>query len=177
MLTPYRLEIAVLACLFLLSGCSMMHPLKRAVGIAPSLDLQVHITPDANADSVIPFDIVAVSDKKDVDKIDQMDAEAWFGAKGRCNFRGGPKANVQFHSWEFVPGQSSHIHLVLKKQPRVIYGFALYSSEGKHRVDLLGASVLSLDMGQEGILVHTENSSPQKHLASAPERTKVCPDD
>jgi len=176
---PY-VGLLLLATVFFLASCAIKHPatsLKKVVGFSPALDLQGHIAQEANSDSVIPFDIVLVHDKKDAEKISQMDAEAWFGPKGRCNFRGGPKAQVQFHSWEFVPGQSFHIHLVLKDGAQTIYAFARYSSPGKHRIELLGGKNLLLSMEQGGISIPATNPSPQKDAPSAPEQIKVCPDD
>jgi hypothetical protein len=173
------LAVLLLSPAVLLTGCLLKQPvapLKKAVGLAPYLDLQGHVAADANTDSVIPFDVVIVSDKKDAQKIGQMDAETWFGAKGRCNFSEGPKGKVQFHAWEFVPGQNFHIYLELKGDTAAIYSFAQYSSAGKHRVELTGKSLI-IDMGPEGILTPTPNPSPQKKAPSAPERLKVCPDD
>jgi hypothetical protein len=174
------LACLTLAAASLLAGCALLHPRKsfdQAIGHPPTLALQGSIAPGANADSVIPFDVVVVRDKAMLKQISQMDAATWFGAKGRCAYRGGAKAKVQFHSWEFVPGQSFALDVPLPADTRAVIGFADYDSAGEHRLLLPNSGSQFVEMGIDGIHASAgpSNSSPAR--PSAPEKQKVCPDD
>ncbi|MFT4113332.1 hypothetical protein [Silvibacterium sp.] len=155
-----------------LTGCMLPRPGKARV-----VQLEVVVAPDANDTSVVPFDTVAVRDKKLLKQIAAMDASAWFGAKGRCTYRGsGKKADVQFHTWEFVPGQVFHIQVPIPGGTKGLLGFASYQTPGTHRVELKDSGSQTVNMGENGM------QALPKALATsteppAPEKLKVCPDD
>jgi len=169
-----------LAAFLVLSGCGHKHPASSApkpFGRAPSLDLSGTVAPSANDNNVIPFDVAVVRDKKTVAKIESMDAASWFGPKGRCTFRGGPKATVVFHSWEFVPGQTFRIQVELGKAYKGVIAFAGYDAPGNHSVTFTrsGSAVVQLNDG--GLRALTDGSKVDDRLPRAEEKTKVCPDD
>jgi type VI secretion system protein len=151
--------------------------LKQATGHPPTVVLQVSVAADANGDSVVPFDVVVVRNKALQKTISQMDAATWFGPKGRCNFRGGPKAKVEFHSWEFVPGQTFRIDIEAPADTRAVLGFADYSTPGDHRVSFVTAGSQFVDMGEDGVHVLKSVPVPDSRQPPAPERQKVCADD
>lgn len=164
----------------LIVGCALKHPLKsikQASGHPPTLVLQVSVAADANGNSVVPFDVVVVRDKALLKTISQMDAATWFGAKGRCNYRGGPKAKVEFHSWEFVPGQTFRADIVAPADTRAVLGFANYSSAGDHRINFVTSGSEFVAMGEDGVHVLKNVPVPDASQPPAPERQKVCPDD
>jgi type VI secretion system protein len=164
----------------LIVGCALKHPvksLKQATGRPPTVVLQVRLSADANNDSVVPFDVVVVQNKTLLKTVSQMDAAAWFGQKGRCNYRGGPKAKIQFHSWEFVPGQTFRIDLPVTANSIAVLGFANYSTPGTHRVNFVTSGSQFVDMGEDGVHVLKTVPVPNSTQPSAPEMQKVCPDD
>ena len=161
-------------------GCGLMHPGKKIMQIAghpPVLVLQGSIASNANANSPISLDIVILRDKDLNKEISKMDAATWFGAKGRCNYRGGPKAKVQFHSWEFVPGQMFRVDVPVSIDAKAVVGFANYTVPGEHRVFLATSGSQSLQMNEDG--VHLLKNAPVANpdLSPAPEKLGVCPDD
>jgi hypothetical protein len=164
----------------LIAGCALKHPVKSvksATGHPPTVVLQVNLSADANADSVVPFDVVAVRDKKLLKTISQMDAATWFGPKGRCNYRGGPNAKVEFHSWEFVPGQTFRIDIPVSVDTKAVLGFAHYATPGEHRVSFVTSGSEFVDMGEDGVHVLKTVPVPKSTQAPAAEMQKVCSDD
>jgi hypothetical protein len=174
-LTPRRyLACSTLAAAFLLSGCSLLQPVHLA---RPKvLAFQVHVDPDANQDSVVPFDVVVIRDKDLLKQIGQMNAATWFGAQGRCKYRGGPKAKVQFYSWEFVPNQTFDIDVPELQGVKAVLGFARYSAPGEHRVTFATKGGQSVEMGEDGVHTLTTAALPTTQPV-AMVMQKVCPDD
>jgi hypothetical protein len=180
-LFPRRhLVLVTLVAAAVIGGCALKHPvksLKQATGHPPTVVLQVNLSADANADSVVPFDVVVVQNKTLLKTVSQMDAATWFGPKGRCNYRGGPKAKIQFYSWEFVPGQTFRIDLPVTANTIAVLGFANYSTSGAHRVDFVTSGSQFVNMGEDGVHVLKTVPVPNSSQPSAPEMQKVCPDD
>jgi len=139
--------------------------------------MQVNVASMANDDSVVPFDVVVVRDKNMLKQVSQMDAAAWFGPKGRCNYRGGPKAKVQFYSWEFVPGQAFRIDVPVEHGIKGVLGFADYATPGEHRITFATSGSQLVNMGADGASALTKVSLPNPTQPPAPVKQKVCPDD
>jgi len=161
-------------------GCGLTHPGKKLMQVAghpPVLVLQGNVASNANTNSPIPFDVVILRDKDLLKEISKMDAVAWFGAKGRCNYRGGPKAKVQFHSWEFVPGQTFRVDVLIPVDAKAVLGFADYTTSGDHRVSLATSGSHSLEMSEDGVHLLKNVTVTNPALPLAPEKLKVCPDD
>lgn len=137
----------------------------------------MNVAANANVDSVVPFDVVVINDKSLEKKIAPMDASTWFSARGRCNYRGGPKAKVQFHSWELVPGQSFRLDVPVSADTKAVFGFADYTTPGDHRVPLAVAGSQFVDMDANGVHVQSTVPVSSKGAPPAPEMQKVCPDD
>ena len=176
----HQLALTTLAAACLFAGCALRHPgksFKQAMGHPPTLALQVNVASDANVDSVVPFDVVVIENKGLLKQISQLDAATWFGAKGRCNYRGGPKAKVQFYSWELVPGQSFRLEVPVTADTKAVYGFADYSTPGDHRISLASSGSEFVDMGQDGVHTLTTVPVPKATVPPAPEKQKVCADD
>lgn len=175
-LTPRpHIACSMLAIAGLLVGCSLRHP----IGLTRSqkvLAFQVNVSADANQNSVVPFDVVVVRDKDLLKQVEKMDAAAWFGPKGRCQYRGGPKAKIQFYSWEFVPNQMYAIDVPAMDGAKAVLGFARYASPGEHRVTLATKGGAQVDIGESGVHASTIAMAPNRQ-AAAPASQKVCPDD
>jgi type VI secretion system protein len=176
----HQLALSMLAAASVLAGCSLTHPgksIKQAIGHPPTVALQVNVASDANVDSVVPFDVVVVRNKSLLKQISQLDAATWFSAKGRCNYRGGPKAKVQFYSWELVPGQTFRLDVPVTADTKAVFGFADYSTPGNHRISLASAGGQFVDMGEDGVHALTTVPVPKTTVPPAPEKQKVCSDD
>src|SRR5271156_3495695 len=131
-----RVHLAYLTLLaaLALTGCLLKkQPGKARFGQPRTVALQINVAANANDNSVVPFDAVVIRDKKLLQQISQMDAAAWFRAKGRCNYRDGAKAKVEFHSWEFVPGQTFRIDVPAPGSVKGILGFADYATPGAEK--------------------------------------------
>lgn len=152
-------------------------PPKERIGGPSQLVLQGRITADANSDSVIPFDVVVIQDKTLLKQIFQMDAATWFGPKGRCTFRNGAKAKVEFHSWEFVPGQTFLVDVHVPRGTRAVFGFADYSTPGEHRIGMETSGSQIVEMDKDGAHAVAGKVARDTTLPLAPEIQKVCPDD
>jgi type VI secretion system protein len=162
----HQLALSTLAAASVLAGCSLTHPgksIKQAIGHPPTL--------------VVPFDVVVVRNKSLLKQISQLDAATWFSSKGRCNYRGGAKAKVQFYSWELVPGQTFRLDVPVAADTKAVYGFADYSTPGNHRIGLASAGGQFVDMGEDGVHALTTVPVPKTTEPPAPEKQKVCSDD
>jgi type VI secretion system protein len=174
-----RVQLAFVSVLvvFGLTGCMMRRPSKARVGQPRTVAFQINVDANANDNSVVPFDAVVIRDKKLLQQISQMDAAAWFSAKGRCNYRGGAKAKVEFHSWEFVPGQTFLIDVPSPGGVKGILGFANYATPGDHRVTLKSSGSQIVNLREDGIQgVTTAAFANSKAPPPAPEKQGVCPD-
>jgi hypothetical protein len=139
--------------------------------------VQGTIAANANSDSVIAFDVVTIHDKTLLKQIAQMDAATWFGPKGRCTFRDGQKAKVEFHSWEFVPGQTFLIDVHVPRGTKAVFGFADYATAGEHRISMDTSGSQIVEMDKDGAHTVTGQVARDTTLTLAPEKQKVCPDD
>lgn len=108
-----------------------------------------------------------------------MDASAWFnpGPKGRCSYRGGPKAKVHFYSWELVPGHTFRLDVPTGVRARAVYGFAEYFTPGIHRISLPTSGKAAVEMTAKGLYVQTQKPAINPSLPTATEDSHVCPDD
>ena len=175
---PFLRFVAIAPSLFLY-GCALRHPvasIKQAVGVEPSIQLQGSAASDANANSVVPFDIVVVQDKGTAKELATMDASTWFGNKGRCTYSGGKKPKLQFHSWEFVPGQSFALHVAVPANTEAIFGFAQYASSGPHRVDFAVSGDQTFELAANGVHLSQQRPNLPANPTFATEKQNVCPD-
>jgi hypothetical protein len=163
----------------LVCSCALKHPVasvKQAVGVKPSIELGGNVAEDANADSVVPFDIAVVLDKATAKQLAKMDASTWFGNKGRCTFIGGKKPKVQFHSWEFVPGQAFALHVLVPADAKAVFGFAQYASEGPHRVDFAVSGDQSFNLATDGVHLMQQRPNLPANPTFVTEKPNACPD-
>jgi hypothetical protein len=167
-----------LGAALLLAGCALHRPVTPAqhtVGSSHAIDIEGTVAPNANQDAVIDFDIVAIRNSSSLKEIEKMDAAAWFGPKGRCTFLGLPGKKVEFHSWEFAPGQSFYIHLLAASGVKAVLAFADYPPPGPHRIVLNKSGAQSLNLTSGGLSARTTKAFLPLEQA-APEVPNVCPD-
>lgn len=153
-----------------------MASLKQAVGSPPSLGLQGTVDAKANNDHVVDFDVVVIRDSSALKQIEKMDASTWFGPKGRCTFLGQKGAKVEFHSWEFAPGQTFYVRVVSGADAKAVLAFADYSTPGPHRLVLAKTGVQMVELGSAGLHTVDRKLSAQAENAD-PEMQSVCNDD
>lgn len=168
----------VVSVTWLIAGCAIKHPmasLKQTIGAPPSLSLEGTVDPKANQDQVVDLDVVVVGDNVSLKQIEKMDASAWFGPKGRCTFLGQKGVKVEFHSWQFAPGQTFYVHLVTGADAKAVLAFANYSTPGPHRVVLVKSGTQMLDLGKDGVHAVDRKASAQSETP-APEMRSVCSD-
>lgn len=163
---------------WLIAGCAIRHPmasLKQTVGAAPSLGLQGTVDAKANQDQVVNLDVVVVGDSSSLKQIEKMDASTWFGPKGRCTFLGQKGVKVEFHSWQFAPGQTFYVHLRTGADAKAVLAFADYSTPGPHRLVLAKSGAQMLELGSAGL--HTiDRKASSSSESPAPEMQNVCND-
>lgn len=152
-----------------------MASLKQTMGAPPALALQGTIDAQANQDQVVDLDVVVIGDSSSLKQIEKMDASAWFGPKGRCTFLGQKGTRVEFHSWQFAPGQTFYVRMVTGADAKAVLAFADYSTPGPHRIVLAKSGGQVLELGSEGL--HTlDRKAPAPTDQPAPEMQNVCND-
>ena len=178
-LRPTRFFVRfVVSTSWFIAGCAITHPvasLKQTIGAPPSLGLQGTVDAKANQDQVVNLDVVVVGDSSSLKQIEKMDASAWFGPKGRCTFLGQKGVKVEFHSWQFAPGQTFYVRLATGVDAKAVLAFADYSTPGPHRVVLAKSGAQMLELGSAGLHTIDRKPSPQSEQP-APEMQNVCND-
>lgn len=172
------LQRLVLSALWLVAGCALTHPVasvKQLVGAPPALGLEGAVDAKANQDQVLHFDVVVIGDGSSLKQIEKMDASTWFGPKGRCTFLGQKGTKVEFHSWEFAPGQTFYVRLVTGADAKAVLAFADYSTPGPHRIVLAKAGAQMLELGSTGLRTLDRKASVQSGTPD-PEMQNVCND-
>jgi type VI secretion system protein len=137
---------ALLLC-SLLSGCSAL--MKQARGVS-HLQGEVYVAPsvepDANGDSPVAVDVVAVHGAALLKEVSKLTAQAWFQQKsGLVQLHPG---DLKTASWEWVPGQS--LDKVKVPGTGVADGvllFANYTSPGPHSAKLPRSGTVAVDFG------------------------------
>lgn len=178
MLSPRFFARYVAAASWLLAGCAITHPvasLKQSMGAPPALGIQGMVDAKANQDQVVDLDVVVIGDSSSLKLIEKMDASTWFGPKGRCTFLGQKGVKVEFHSWQFAPGQTFYVHLVTGADAKEVLAFANYATPGPHRIVLAKSGGQVLDLGLDGL--HTvDRKISSASDQPAPEMQSVCSD-
>jgi type VI secretion system protein len=94
--------------------------------------IQIVVAGEANQDSPIPMDFVAVTDRKLLLEVAKLSAKDWFDRRMQVARDFGEK--VQVISWEWVPGEhAGPISIDLASGTLGAFLFANYSNAGDHR--------------------------------------------
>lgn len=128
-----RRAVAALAIL-LLAGCSLPGFLSFKGTKLGWDEVDLSAAPTANQNSPVALDIVLVLDEPMIDRLAELPAAKWFGARADLQ-KTYPKA-LSYRSWELVPGQTLRVPGDSFGSPRVVavFVFANYTSPGAHRV-------------------------------------------
>ncbi len=143
-----------------------MKPVRMTGLVAKDLTMQLTIDADANDNSVIAVDLVAIDDKKTLAAIQDMTAAQWFAKREdvvRMKAR-----DLKIASWEFVPGSilpDQHVTAGVGKLGVVL--FANYSSKGEHRAVLPQVGRVQVQYGATDFTV----TGPAQPSADDPAKT------
>jgi type VI secretion system protein len=115
------------------------------------LSLRVAVIPEANGNSPIPFDVVAVGDKKLAQSIGALEASAWYAQKRQFQNDFPDSSKLQVSEWEWTPGQIvPQIGLTFPKKPVAVYAFAGYAAPGAHRLQLRPDQTATIQLREDG---------------------------
>lgn len=159
----------------MLSGCSAaMKPVRMTGLAAKDLTLQFTVDEEANLNSAIPVDVVAVRDKSTYAQVAALSASQWFAKKNDVLRMKG--RNVLITSYEFVPGTvvpEQHITSGIGKFG-VIF-FANYSTKGEHRAALPLTGRVPVHLAAEDFVLALpkEAKEEEKKKKKAPKPPKL----
>lgn len=148
MLTLPRLQaIAGLLLSVLLCGCSsILKPVRKVSHLSGEVSIDVTIDADANQNTPVAVDILAVTDAKTLKDISAMSAQAWF--QKRANYVRLHPSQLHVYSWEWVPGQEvAPLKIPQAALASGIILFAAYASPGEHSSVLPKSGVVRIELG------------------------------
>ena len=127
-----RCLAAVLTTL-LLAGCALPGFLSFKGTRLDWNEVELSAAPGANQNSPVALDIVLVLDETMIDRLNELTAAKWFGARTDL-LKTYPKA-LTYRSWELVPEQTLRVSGASFGSPRVaaVFVFANYTTPGAHR--------------------------------------------
>ena len=153
------LSAAVASLALALAGCPKVP--KRIPGTSGDSKLRVNfrISENANNGNPVALDLVMVSDKKLLEKLQEMTAEEWFKSKEQIKLDYPKKGQVEVKSWEWVPEQLVPVNEITV--PADIRGgivFANYFKPGAHRAVVNPRKHFTIKLGQEKLEIETQNN-------------------
>ncbi len=129
-----RYAVVALAIVVGMAGCGLpKRELESKLGVGGSMSLEVNTASNANSNSPVALDIVAVSDKKLLPTLAKLTASQWFAQRSQI-LLDHPGSVKILKSLELVPGQH-YGPVKFKPGAKFIGGilFADYFSPGAHR--------------------------------------------
>jgi type VI secretion system protein len=116
-----------IAALALAAGCG---------GGVKTRAYSIVVSPQANANSPVPVEMVVVYNRKMLAEVAGLTARDWF--ERRAQFGRDYPDGWRSMRWEFVPGQSMPLHRLelSRRHARALFIWADYAGEGPHRVRL-----------------------------------------
>jgi type VI secretion system protein len=120
---------------------------------ATTTQIELHVDPNANQNSAVEVDVVAIYDKPLFDALLTLPARQWFPQKAQfaLDYPQGFKA----WNWQLVPGQSVPARTI-SDDTEAAYGvlvFANYRTEGDHRARIGTLSKVVITLQQQGFVV------------------------
>jgi type VI secretion system protein len=142
-----RALLPPLALALLLGGCSLVPDWINGMSIS---HMTIVTEAGANQNTAIAVDLVMLSDKEAAGAILKLSAREWFDR--RAGFERDYPDGVKVQSWEIVPGQAlrdADVDSPSGMKAAVI--FALYDSDGPHRLRLGDDSDVHLTLGADDV--------------------------
>jgi type VI secretion system protein len=105
------------------------------VGPKPSnLEVRVQMDEKANGEHPVALDLLLVSDKELLEKLEEMSASEWFKRRAQIMLDNPDGKALVVTGWELVPGQVTEMHVVrVEPEVRAAIVFADYANDGEHR--------------------------------------------
>lgn len=146
--------LLVLALSLGLAGCGVKKRVRSLFG--GQLPLQVEVAPDVNHQSPIAVDVLAVYQKRTLDKLMELSAHDYFLQKDQLA-RDFPETFDTLGSWELVPGQRAfEASLDYRMGAEALVIFADYFDPGPHRFRLETRRQARLILEESGFRVEVE---------------------
>lgn len=159
---PFLTKLLACACAAalaaLLTGCPKKPKVitSRLPGGPKESKLKVRVEVDerANGGNPVALDLLLVSDKELLKKLQEMSAEEWFDKRAQI-ILDNPKEGVLVVShWEWVPDQVVKLQDVkIAPEVRAAVIFARYFNPGEHRAVLDPRRDVSITLGEKSLAV------------------------
>lgn len=152
------LFVCCLALLGLFPACKRVTKVVRSTIPGASgtsqLEVQVHISPGANKNNPVAFDLVLVTDKKLLMELTKLTASEWFEKRNQIQLDYPKETELGTRRWEWVPGQLVKLPLMPVKL-EIVGGivFANYFTPGAHRALINPRKAFRVDLGAEDFTV------------------------
>lgn len=139
--------LVMMLCLIPLVACGGLFQHADTTTVA------IKVSPDANENSAIEVDVVAIYDTKLLDTLLAVPARQWFAQKQQyaLDYPNGTKV----WNWQLVPGQIVPPQDIATQTSNA-YGvlvFANYRSSGDHRARIGSLESVSITLEQKGFVV------------------------
>lgn len=152
------LFLICVALIALLPACKSVKKVYRSTVPGASgttqLEVKVHISPEANKNNPVAFDLVLVTDKKLLQELTKMTAGEWFEKRDQIRLDYPKELELGNRRWEWVPGQVVQIAPISVKV-EIVGGlvFANYFTPGAHRAPINPRKGVVINLGAEDFTV------------------------
>lgn len=121
------------------------------------LEMKVEVSPHANNDNPVAFDLVLVTDETLLEELSGISASEWFEKRSQYRLDYPEERGLPAGSWEWVPGQDVVLEPITVKR-EIVGGviFANYSTPGAHRAVIDPRKSLAVTLGEEDFAVTQE---------------------
>lgn len=150
--------LAVVALAALCGGCPKGPKVitKRLPGgpKEKKIEVRVQVAPNANGGNPVALDLLLVSDKELLKKLQGMSASDWFEQRTQILLDQPKEATLAVRGWEWVPGQVVPAgELRVAPEVRAAVVFARYFNPGEHRAVLDPRRDVRIKLGESNLEV------------------------
>src|SRR5438132_1027852 len=125
-----------------------------AASAQSELKIKVEISPQANDNNPVAFDLVLVTDKDLLKELMKISASEWFENRSQYRRDYPEETGLPAGSWEWVPGQVVVLEPITVER-EIVGGvaFANYVSPGEHRAAINPRKSFAVNLGAEEFTV------------------------
>ena len=122
------------------------------------LEIKVKVSPQANDNNPVAFDLVLVTDKELLKKLMKISASEWFENRTQYRLDHPEETGLEAGRWEWVPGQIVVLDPITVER-EIVGGvvFANYSTPGDHRAAINPRKSFAINLGVKDFTVRPEN--------------------
>lgn len=152
------LFLCCVALMGLLPACKSVKKVYRSTVPGASgttqLEVKIHLSPEANKNNPVAFDLVLVTDKKLLQELMKMTASEWFEKRDQIKLDYPKELELGNRRWEWVPGQVVQLAPISVKV-EIVGGlvFANYFTPGAHRAPINPRKGVVVNFGAEDFTV------------------------